>query len=624
MLALSLGVTLAISFLLVAGVEFLFRGSLAETLKFFAETWRPGWSTVGIYALVLLALDALFGHRHFGLIVMAPLALALAFFGHQKSLYLGDPLYPSDLLFVRQVIDLMPLLVDERPFAASSMAAGALLLIAALVMIWRRRQRMFARIGRTGRLARLAMAVPALAFFAVQMEPYTFSWYRDRLRIAPMMWDQTANYDHNGFTAAFLMNIPMATVAAPAGYSQQTMRAMQPDVATRLPATKPDIIVVMSESFWDPTRLPGVQFSEDPIPTARALSSGHIFSPEFGGMTANVEFEALTGFSNAFLPFGGIPYQQYVRRPLPSLASFLGSEGYTTRALHPYRGWFWNRKQVYEQLGFQTFESEETLPKLTKRGGQVGDLVFGEEIIRQAEAAREPFFFFAVTIQGHGPYPGKRYKDAHINVTTAADTKTRNSVQTFAEGASDADAMLAELVDWAGQRERETIIVYFGDHLPPLGPAYVKTGFMPDVVAPRTAPPADMLKNRETPLVVWSNRAGQVRDLGTVSPSFLPLYVLDLAGFSHPYYTGLLRQLRDEYRVLDRYMLLDDASHAKVDWQRARSGKPILSQARLLQYDLMFGKSHAAPAFFPELGVGKQPGDPLTVSHPTGLWRKPG
>ena len=38
-------------------------------------------------------------------------------------------------------------------------------------------------------------------------------------------------------------------------------------------------------------------------------------------MTANVEFEALTGFSNAFLPYGSIPYQQYVRDAVPSLAT---------------------------------------------------------------------------------------------------------------------------------------------------------------------------------------------------------------------------------------------------------------------------------------------------------------
>ncbi len=60
-----------------------------------------------------------------------------------------------------------------------------------------------------------------------------------------------------------------------------------------------------------------------------------MFSPEFGGMTANIEFEALTGFSNAFLPAGSIPYQQYVRTPTPSLATFLKSEGYEARAIHP-------------------------------------------------------------------------------------------------------------------------------------------------------------------------------------------------------------------------------------------------------------------------------------------------
>ncbi len=80
-----------------------------------------------------------------------------------------------------------------------------------------------------------------------------------------------------------------------------------------MPEEKPDIIVVMSESFWDPTLLPGTTITPDPMPNVRALRSGSMFSPEFGGMTANVEFEALTGFTNAFLPYGSIPYQQYVR-----------------------------------------------------------------------------------------------------------------------------------------------------------------------------------------------------------------------------------------------------------------------------------------------------------------------
>ena len=141
----------------------------------------------------------------------------------------------------------------------------------------------------------------------------------------------------------------------------------------------------MSESFWDPTRLPGVKITPDPIPTVREASSGSMFSPEFGGMTANIEFEALTGFSNAFLPYGSIPYQQYIRQPLPSLATFLQSEGYTTRALHPFGGWFWNRSPVYQAFGFSRFLTEDKLPPLQKRGRLPSDIAFTDEIIRQAD-----------------------------------------------------------------------------------------------------------------------------------------------------------------------------------------------------------------------------------------------
>jgi phosphoglycerol transferase MdoB-like AlkP superfamily enzyme len=36
--------------------------------------------------------------------------------------------------------------------------------------------------------------------------------------------------------------------------------------------TKPNVIFIMSEAFWDVTKLPDVTFSEDPIPNLRALS----------------------------------------------------------------------------------------------------------------------------------------------------------------------------------------------------------------------------------------------------------------------------------------------------------------------------------------------------------------
>ena len=71
----------------------------------------------------------------------------------------------------------------------------------------------------------------------------------------------------------------------------------------------------MSESFWDPLKL-NVNFSGDPIMHLRNLqnehSYGQILSPSFAGATANVEFEALTGFTTSFIKEGVIPYQDFV------------------------------------------------------------------------------------------------------------------------------------------------------------------------------------------------------------------------------------------------------------------------------------------------------------------------
>jgi phosphoglycerol transferase MdoB-like AlkP superfamily enzyme len=326
-----------------------------------------------------------------------------------------------------------------------------------------------------------------------------------------------------------------------------------------------------------------------------------MFSPEFGGMTANIEFEALTGFSNAFLPYGSIPYQQYIRQPLPSLATFLRSEGYTTRALHPFGGWFWNRSPVYQAFGFTRFLTEEKLPPLQKRGRLPSDIAFTDEIIRQADKLDKPFFFFAVTLQGHGPYEPNRYPDATHKVAAPVSAWSSASIVSYTEGVSDADRGLKRLMEWASKRKRKTVIAFFGDHLPPLGPVYVETGFMKEPVASRKAPVLQMILEHETPLVIWSNRDGKVEDLGGISPAFIPLQVLKAAGITHPFYTGFLGQVHERFRVIDRNMLIDADGKDYPDWARRREVDPAIRDFRFLQYDMMFDRKGAAPTFFPEM-----------------------
>lgn len=594
--------TLLISALLVFTVELIVRGSVSQTLLFFQQPFRPGWTTILLFALLLIFLDALLGRAHHALLVVAPFALLLAFIGHQKAHYLGDPLYPTDFLYARQIVELAPLLVGQRPLMAVAMVVGAAISILALVAAWRFWRRRIPALSWRARVARLTLALPALVFFGSIMDYATFSWARDRLQIIPMMWDQKENYNSNGFAIAFALNVPMAKVAAPQGYSAEAIEAIaRPQKALPvLPPERPDIIVVMNESFWDPTLLPGVSITPDPIPTVRSVQSGHVFSPEFGGMTANVEFEALTGFSNAFLPYGSIPYQQYVRRELPSLATFLKAEGYATRAVHPFEGWFWNRAPVYEAFGFDRFMSVENLPPLAARGPLASDKALIEEIIREADGIDRPLFLFAVTLQNHGPYEANRYSDTSHDVAGAPSIASRGAILSYAEGVSDGDKGLARLIEWAKKRERPTIIAMFGDHLPPLGPVYVETGFMKSNVASRKAPLPEMSVQHETPLVIWSNRSGPVTDVGSISPSLLPLHVLKAAGISHPYYTGFLGEIAERYRVIDRNLLVTPGNEATLDWARAKTIDPSIRDFRLLQYDMIFGKRHAQKGFFPQ------------------------
>jgi phosphoglycerol transferase MdoB-like AlkP superfamily enzyme len=597
----SVGLTLLLAIATVAAVELITRKSTGATITFLTTSAQPGWTTCGLFLLAFLGFDALIGRQHKAVLVLAPVAILLACISEQKQIFLTDPLYPTDLLFGRQIIELMPALVRDRPWTAVSVGVGTVAALAALVSVWVFAWRRFRPLSRKERLYRLAVVVPLLAGFASTMDYNQFSWVRDRLKVSPIIWDQGENYRHNGFMLAFAINLPMANVKAPAGYSHDAIDNIHQE---SLPAgtshrTKPDVIVVMSESLWDPTRLSNLTLSPDPMPFMRKNISGAVFSPEFGGLTANVEFEALTGFSNAFLPTGSIPYQQYVRDPIPSLATFFRGEGYAARAIHPFAGWFWNRTSVYKSFGFESFRTEETMPAMQKRGIFTADESLTREIIRQADAQREPFFYFAVTLQGHGPYEANRYAKNTIKVEGNLPYADRQILSTYAQGVKEADDSLKTLMEWAKNRDRETIIVVFGDHLPPLNTVYTSTGYMKDVTAARRGSVEQMKREHETPLIVWSNKTGVREDLGTISPALLPYHILKQAGFEHPYYTGFLGRVQEHYDIVDRYQLIGSDGKATADWARKKKIDPLIRDYRFLQHDILFGKRRALERFFP-------------------------
>ena len=615
---------LAVAAALVAAVEAL-SGRPYETIPSFL-TSLPGMTTIAVIFVVAFGCDVLMGRAFRSLLVIAPVALILAFISGEKQQYLSDPLYPSDLLFARQIKELLPVMVSAQPLMAAALCGAALVMAGILaycaLFAWNR----FPLLSSRARIFRLVVSLPFLVGFTPMMKYTDYSWLRDRLSITPMMWDQAANYSHNGFLIAFAFNLPMSHVSPPAGYGADAVDAIALDPSAFAVSTKPppDVIVIMSESLWDPTRLPGVDFSTDPMPTLRANQAGNIFSPEFGGMTANVEFEALTGFSNAFLPYGSIPYQQYVRRPLPSLASFFRQKGYSSVAVHPFEGWFWNRSNVYQHLGFDRFLAQAELPELEKRGMFASDTALMDQIIQIGEETEQPLFLFAVTLQGHGPYEATRYETREVGLRSTLSETATQQVETYAEGVREADTSLARLMDWARERRRETIIVLFGDHLPPLGKAFVESGYMPDAVASRRAPLQTMRAEHETPLVIWSSKTGAKKDIGTISPALLPHQVVTSAGFSDPFYTGFLGEVASRYSVIDRYMLVNTAGEAHPGWSDGgRKAPPTLQDYHLLQYDMIFGHQFARERFFPAVPEAEAPDEEPVAALP-GPARLPG
>jgi phosphoglycerol transferase MdoB-like AlkP superfamily enzyme len=596
----SLAVSGLLALLTVVAIELITRGSLQQTWIYLTNLEQPAWTTTGVFFLLYLAIDAVIGRQHKAVLIVSPLVMLMGVISQQKQVFLTDPLYPTDLLFGRQIMELMPVLVQDRPWTAAGLALAVFVSVVALISLWVFAWRRFRPLTKRERLARLAVALPLIAGFASIMDYNEFSWMRDRLKVFPIMWDQAENYRHNGFVMAFAINLPMANVQAPSGYMVDAIDKIpsKPLPAGTTHRSKPDVIVVMSESLWDPTRLESVKLSPDPMPVIRKNQGGTVFSPEFGGLTANVEFEALTGFSNAFLPTGSIPYQQYVRKPIPSLATFFRAEGYTARAIHPFSGWFWNRRSVYKAFGFQTFKDVEKMPPLAKRGNFTSDEALTREIIRQADMQDDPFFFFTVTLQGHGPYDDGRYAKTDVAVEGKLDARDNRMLASYAQGVKEADSSLKMLMDWAKKRDRETIIVIFGDHLPPLNTVYKNSGYMPGITASRKGTPEQMAKEHETPLVIWSNKTGAKKEIGTISPAFLSYYLLKEAGFEHPYYTGFLGAVHDKLRVLDRYMLIDAKGQATTGWARKKTIDPTVRDFRFLQHDIMFGKQYGLERFF--------------------------
>lgn len=580
---------------LAFGVETIGRGSLPDAWSWVAAHPSLFALNAFLYGLVFALLYSLIGSLVPSAGLTALLLFAAALISYFKTNMIGQPFYPWDLLLNREVANIIPLVTGRAVAVRVGFVAAAIAMLFLLRLVVPR--------FRLPLLVRLALGVTAAGtlYGLAERTPSAVRLY-DRAGVSEVAWNQQENYGTNGFGLAFTLNIQNAVVSKPPGYGETSIATVAQQIAERRDVSeatvseqRPNVIFIMNEAFWDPTLLPGVTFSEDPVPTVHRLqqesTSGFLLSPQFGGGTSNVEFEVLTGSSMSFLPAGSIPYQQYIRQPVPSLASYFESLGYKSSGIHSYDGWFWNRDNVYRLLGFESFKSKEKFDNPEYKGTFISDAEVSRSIISAVEGSERPTFIYAVTMQNHGSYDDGRYEDSPIRAEGDLTPEARQLLETYVQGAYDADRSLQMLIDHFEQTGEPTAIVFFGDHLPMLGldyDVYKQGGFIGD----QAWSLEEWKKMYSVPFVIWSNLDLPQETIPMMSDSFLGAYVLDKLGLELPANFDFALDVFRQYPGLLSNLVVDAGQQLHTAVPEA--GQPLIDQYRELQYDLLFGNRYLA------------------------------
>lgn len=383
-------------------------------------------------------------------------------------------------------------------------------------------------------------------------------------------------YEDYGFPYCFSASLFNTGINEPSGYSEEAMAEISNNgeitksETGRSEEDLPNIMFVQLESFFDPTEVEWLRFSEDPIPNLRKLfseySSGYFKAPSVGAGTANTEFEVLTGMSMRFFGPGEYPYKTYGKmNTLESAASALKELGYGAEALHNNGGNFYSRAQVFNNMGFDHYTSKEFMNILqTTPEGWATDDILVPNIMEAMDTTEGQDFVFTITVEGHGEYPTEKVlEDPEIVVSGVEDEGERNAWEYYVNLIHETDKFVQQLIDAVEARNEPTVLVFYGDHLPTMNLE------------------AKDLKSKylyNTNYVIWDNIGLEKQDENIAAYQIVA-------------------------EVFDR---LDIHTGTVFNYhQERKSTKNYLADLELLQYDIMYGDQY----------VYGESGEPVTEGH---------
>ena len=616
--------------------------------------WLLNFLVLGMVYLILVFLINRFW------IATALFAVIMVVFSIANRIKIGlrsEPILPSDLSFLSggnggEIGSFIPKDSTELIHIAVSFLVAVVVVCIVLQFIdrrnyvipfhWRRPFRDAKTIvGNCSRILALLMSIAVLFTFTWNLSipgSSVYAW-ASKMGDSPQLWNALGDATNNGPAMNFLRLAHVKTMEKPEGYSQETMKELaakytktskKTNQTRSANLTDSTVIMILSESFSDPTRVPGVTFNEDPMPNIRSLkettTSGLMLSPGYGGGTANIEYQALTGMSMSLFDDSMqsmyqelVPHQKQVFTFNQIWNNKYGKSG--SVAFHPYAKNMYLRDAAYKKFGFSKFSTLDSKPEITHQDRidsniYVSDAASYQNALDQVNGkTNHAQFIQLVTIQNHMPY-NNWYTD---NQFVAADTSQlsedeRASIDTYTKGVNITDQATADFLNQLNQIDKPITVIFYGDHLPGIYPTAVNDISVNDATARSIL--------YKTDYFIWSNQASssvgtkldQQSANITSSNFFMSLAAEHMNSKVSPY-LEFLDEFHQQIPAMNRpftssddgnsnnRLYLDSNGNAVPYKSLSAKAKTILEDYVLIQYDQTAGKGYLNDTDF--FAVGK-------------------
>ena len=500
-------VTTGLMFYLSPGSLKVFIGFVIDSPSLFILNYLP-------ILLLMLMLYFISGNCIFASGIPFMIFTAAAFANRTKSTLRQDPLVPSDLSVITEVKSILQNYDKIYMILAIAAVLITLAIIALAFLFFKKSDKLTVK-------KRILGAGGCIACFVIMFSTaYSNTELYNSYAVDGNIYFKVNQYISKGFLYSFIYDINNLKVEKPSSYNPEAFNAIDDTAeSTELnDISKPNIVMIMSEAFSDISNSESINFDEygDPLEFYNQfinrdhVISGHIVVPNFGGGTSDTEFDVLTGCSTKYIDSSQVSYN-FIRKPMEAMPRLLKNIGYDTLAIHPGYGWFYNRTNVYKNMGFDDFIylEEDFDPSTQNKGGYISDEVTTQSIIDNFENHvknnDDPLFEFCVTIQNHGPYEEK-YENLKTNFSTDIQlTDDEKAIYSgYFQGIDDAEAQIETVVIYFESIDEPVVLVFFGDHLPGFsnGMSYFSQ-FRPDIDL--NGNQWQQMKAYETPFFIWAN-----------------------------------------------------------------------------------------------------------------------